>query len=168
MRDKQTTHYDTSSWSRSGLGRWRLNCPGWRNRNRRRVRGLDEAPTITNPSFGLPMSAGRGLQSAITPSPRLNNASSPWLSATCSVRKQHNAMVLTRGMQRDYDEWAKNGAKGWASPTCFRSSTTRRLEAGATSGAAPAGRYTSVGRGILIHSAAFIDAAREMVAHLAI
>src|SRR5438046_6259439 len=25
-----------------------------------------------------------------------------------------NAMVWTRGMQRDYDGWAKNGAKGWA------------------------------------------------------
>jgi choline dehydrogenase len=25
-----------------------------------------------------------------------------------------NAMVWTRGTQRDYDEWAKNGAKGWA------------------------------------------------------
>ena len=25
-----------------------------------------------------------------------------------------NALVWTRGLQRDYDEWAKNGAKGWA------------------------------------------------------
>ena len=25
-----------------------------------------------------------------------------------------NAMVWTRGMQRDYDEWAEHGAKGWS------------------------------------------------------
>jgi choline dehydrogenase len=25
-----------------------------------------------------------------------------------------NAMVLMRGMQRDYYGWAENGAKGWA------------------------------------------------------
>src|SRR6267154_1883792 len=25
-----------------------------------------------------------------------------------------NAMVWMRGMQRDYDGWAENGAKGWA------------------------------------------------------
>jgi transcriptional regulator with GAF, ATPase, and Fis domain len=32
----------------------------------------------------------------------------------CEFESSINAMVWMRGMQRDYDGWAKNGAKGWA------------------------------------------------------
>src|ERR1700736_185648 len=78
--------------------------------------GPDDAPTIAEPSIWFYNVAGPlDYHLPIVPSPRLNNrqfnmALGHVLGGGTSV----NAMVWTRGMQRDYDGWANNGAKGWA------------------------------------------------------
>jgi choline dehydrogenase len=78
--------------------------------------GPDDAPTIANPSVWFYNVGGPlDYHLPINPSPRLNNrtfymALGHVLGGGTSI----NAMVWMRGMQRDYDGWAKNGAKGWA------------------------------------------------------
>ena len=77
--------------------------------------GLDDAPTIANPSiwfynFGGPLD----YHLPVNPSPRLNNRTfNMALGHVLGGGSSINAMVWTRGMQRDYDGWAENGAKGW-------------------------------------------------------
>jgi len=78
--------------------------------------GTDDAPTILNPSVWF-YNVGGALDYhlPVTPSPRLkdrkfNMALGHVLGGGSSI----NAMVWNRGMQRDYDGWAKGGAKGWA------------------------------------------------------
>ncbi|HEV3480785.1 MAG TPA: FAD-dependent oxidoreductase [Candidatus Acidoferrales bacterium] len=78
--------------------------------------GPDDAPTIANPSVWF-YNAGGPLDYhlPITPSPRLNNRKfNMALGHVLGGGSSINAMVWMRGMQRDYDGWAKNGAKGWA------------------------------------------------------
>lgn len=80
--------------------------------------GPDDAPTIMNPSIWFYNVGGPlDYHLPVNPSPRLNNrkfhmALGHVLGGGTSI----NAMVWMRGMQRDYDGWAKNGAKGWAFP----------------------------------------------------
>ena len=78
--------------------------------------GLDDAPTIANPSIWFYNVGGPlDYHLPVSPSPRLNNR--PFNMALGHVvggGSSINAMVWTRGMQRDYDGWAENGAKGWA------------------------------------------------------
>ena len=78
--------------------------------------GPDDAPTIANPSIWFYNVGGPlDFHLPVSPSPRLNNR--PFNMALGHVvggGSSINAMVWTRGMQRDYDGWAKNGAKGWA------------------------------------------------------
>src|ERR1700681_2686097 len=78
--------------------------------------GPDEAPTIANPSIWF-YSVGGPLDYhlPIDPSPRLNNRKfNMALGHVVGGGSSINAMVWMRGMQRDYDGWAENGAKGWA------------------------------------------------------
>jgi choline dehydrogenase len=75
-----------------------------------------------------------------------------------------NAMVWTRGMQRDYDGWAENGAKGWAFADVlpvFKSQEDWEAGANAWRGA---GGPIHIRRPKNPHptAPAFIDAAREM------
>jgi choline dehydrogenase len=78
--------------------------------------GPDDAPTIANPSVWFYNVGGPlDYHLPINPSPRLSNrkfymALGHVLGGGASI----NAMVWARGMQRDYDGWAKNGAKGWS------------------------------------------------------
>jgi choline dehydrogenase len=78
--------------------------------------GADDAPTIANPSVWFYNVGGPlDYHLPINPSPRLNNrtfymALGHVLGGGTSI----NAMVWARGMQKDYDGWAKNGAKGWS------------------------------------------------------
>jgi choline dehydrogenase len=78
--------------------------------------GPDEAPTIVNPSIWFYNVGGPlDYHLPITPLPQLNNRNLNMpLGHVLGGGSSINAMVWMRGMQRDYDGWAKNGAKGWA------------------------------------------------------
>jgi choline dehydrogenase-like flavoprotein len=78
--------------------------------------GPDDAPTIMNPSIWFYNVAGPlDYHLPIAPSPRLNNRKfNMALGHVLGGGTSINAMVWIRGMQRDYDRWAENGAKGWA------------------------------------------------------
>jgi len=78
--------------------------------------GPDDAPTILNPSIWFYNVGGPlDYHLPIAPSPRLNNRKfNMALGHVLGGGTSINAMVWMRGMQRDYDGWAKNGARGWA------------------------------------------------------
>ena len=78
--------------------------------------GLDDAPTIANPSIWFYNVGGPlDYHLPVVPSPRLSNRKfSMALGHVLGGGTSINAMVWCRGMERDYDRWAKNGAKGWA------------------------------------------------------
>src|SRR5271169_4301791 len=78
--------------------------------------GPDDAPTIMNPSIWFYNVGGPlDYHLPVTPSPRLNNRTfNMALGHVLGGGTSINAMVWMRGMQRDYDGWAENGAKGWA------------------------------------------------------
>src|SRR5215471_10303757 len=78
--------------------------------------GPDDAPTIMNPSVWFYNVGGPlDYHLPVSPSPRLNNRTfNMALGHVLGGGSSINAMVWMRGMQRDYDGWAENGAKGWA------------------------------------------------------
>jgi choline dehydrogenase len=78
--------------------------------------GPDDAPTIANPSIWFYNVGGPlDYHLPLTPLPQLNNRTfNMALGHVLGGGSSINAMVWTRGMQRDYDGWAANGAKGWA------------------------------------------------------
>jgi choline dehydrogenase len=78
--------------------------------------GSDDAPTIANPSIWFYNVGGPlDYHLPINPSPRLNNRKfNMALGHVLGGGTSINAMVWMRGMERDYDGWAKNGAKGWS------------------------------------------------------
>jgi choline dehydrogenase len=78
--------------------------------------GPDEAPTIANPSVWFYNVGGPlDYSLSVSPSPRLNNRKfNMALGHVVGGGSSINAMVWTRGMQRDYDGWAEGGASGWA------------------------------------------------------
>ncbi len=78
--------------------------------------GPDDASTIANPSIWFYNVGGPlDYHLPVTPSPRLNNRKfNMALGHVLGGGSSINALVWTRGMQRDFDGWAKNGAKGWA------------------------------------------------------
>jgi choline dehydrogenase len=78
--------------------------------------GVDDAPTIANPSVWFYNVGGPlDYHLPVSPSPRLNGRQfNMALGHVVGGGSSINAMVWTRGMQRDYDGWAANGAKGWA------------------------------------------------------
>jgi choline dehydrogenase-like flavoprotein len=78
--------------------------------------GPDDAPTIANPSIWFYNVGGPlDYHLPVAPSPRLNNrVFNMALGHVLGGGSSINAMVWTRGMQRDFDGWAENGAKGWS------------------------------------------------------
>ena len=78
--------------------------------------GPDDAPTIANPSIWFYNVGGPlDYHLPVNPSPRLNNRKfNMALGHVLGGGTTINAMVWMRGMERDYNGWATNGAKGWA------------------------------------------------------
>jgi choline dehydrogenase len=78
--------------------------------------GPDDAPTIANPSVWFYNVGGPlDYHLPITPSPQLNDRKFYMaLGHVLGGGSTINAMVWARGSQKDYDGWAKNGAKGWS------------------------------------------------------
>src|ERR1700756_5785032 len=78
--------------------------------------GPDDGPTIANPSIWFyNVASPLDYHLPINPSPRLNNRKfNMALGHVLGGGSSINAMVWARGMQQDYDGWAKTGAKGWA------------------------------------------------------
>ena len=78
--------------------------------------GADDAPTIMNPSIWFYNVGGPlDYHLPITPLSQLNNRKfNMALGRVLGGGSSINAMVWTRGMQRDFDGWSKNGANGWA------------------------------------------------------
>jgi choline dehydrogenase-like flavoprotein len=78
--------------------------------------GADSAPTIGNPSIWF-YNVGSALDWSlpIAPVPQLNHRKFKMaLGRVLGGGSSVNAMVWSRGMDRDYDSWERNGAAGWA------------------------------------------------------
>jgi choline dehydrogenase len=78
--------------------------------------GNDDAPTILNPStWFYNLGSALDYHIPIQPSPRLNNRTfNMALGHVLGGGSSINALVWGRGMQRDFDGWAKNGVSGWS------------------------------------------------------
>jgi choline dehydrogenase len=78
--------------------------------------GNDDAPTILNPSIWFHNIGGAlDYKLAVTPVPQLNSRRfNMALGHVLGGGSSINAMVWARGLQRDFDGWAQNGATGWA------------------------------------------------------
>src|ERR1700730_6711497 len=77
--------------------------------------GADTAPTISNPSIWF-YNVGSPLdwKLPIAPVRQLNNRKfNMALGHVLGGGSSINAMVWSRGLERDYDAWEKSGAKGW-------------------------------------------------------
>src|SRR6202000_332750 len=77
--------------------------------------GTDTAPTIGNPSIWF-YNVGGALdwKLPIAPVPQLNNRKfNMALGHVVGGGSSINAMVWSRGMERDFDKWEREGAKGW-------------------------------------------------------
>jgi choline dehydrogenase len=77
--------------------------------------GADSAPTISNPSIWF-YNVGGPLdwKLPIAPVPQLNNRKfNMALGHVLGGGSSINAMVWSRGLERDYDAWERSGAKGW-------------------------------------------------------
>jgi choline dehydrogenase len=128
--------------------------------------GPDDAPTIANPSIWFYNVGGPlDYHLPVRPSPRLDNrAFNMALGHVLGGGSSINAMVWTRGMQRDYDGWAENGAKGWAFADVlpvFKSQEDWEGGANAWRGAGGPIRIRRP-KGPHPTAPAFIEAAREM------
>lgn len=77
--------------------------------------GADTAPTISNPSIWFYNIGGQlDWHLPIAPVAQLNNRKfNMALGRVLGGGSSINAMVWSRGLERDYDTWERNGAKGW-------------------------------------------------------
>ncbi len=128
--------------------------------------GPDDAPTIANPSIWFYNVGGPlDYHLPVKPSPRLNNRTfNMALGHVLGGGSSINAMVWTRGMQRDYDGWAANGAKGWAFADVLPVFKAQEDWEGGANAWRGAGGPIHIRRPRDPHptAPAFIDAAREM------
>jgi choline dehydrogenase len=128
--------------------------------------GPDDAPTIANPSIWFYNVGGPlDFHLPVNPSPRLNNRTfNMALGHVLGGGSSINAMVWTRGMQRDYDGWAQNGAEGWAFADVLPVFKSQEDWEGGANAWRGAGGPIHIRRPKDPHptAPAFIDAAREM------
>jgi choline dehydrogenase len=128
--------------------------------------GPDDAPTIANPSIWFYNVGGPlDYHLPVTPSPRLNNrAFNMALGHVLGGGTSINAMVWARGMQRDYDGWAENGARGWSFADVLPVFKSQEDWEGGANAWRGAGGPIHIRRPKDPHPTApsFIDAAREM------
>src|SRR6201998_118167 len=128
--------------------------------------GPDDAPTIANPSIWFYNVAGPlDYHLPIVPSPRLNNRKfNMALGHVLGGGTSINAMVWMRGMQRDYDGWATNGAKGGAFADVLPVFKSQEDWEGGANAWRGAGGPIHIRRPKDPHptAPAFIDAARQM------
>jgi choline dehydrogenase len=128
--------------------------------------GPDNAPTIANPSVWFYNVGGPlDYHLPIKPSPRLNNRELYMaLGHVLGGGSTINAMVWARGMQKDYDGWAKNGAKGWSFSDLLPVFKSQEDWEGGTNEWRGAGGPIHIRRPKDPHplAPAFLDAAREM------
>ena len=128
--------------------------------------GPDDAPTVANPSIWFYNVGGPlDYHLPVNPSPRLNNRSfNMALGHVLGGGSSINAMVWTRGMQRDYDGWAENGAKGWAFADVVPVFKSQEDWEGGANTWRGAGGPIHIRRPRHPHptAPAFLDAAREM------
>jgi choline dehydrogenase len=128
--------------------------------------GPDDAPTIANPSVWFYNVGGPlDYHLPVTPSPQLNNRKfNMALGHVLGGGSSINAMVWTRGMQRDYDGWAKDGAKSWAFADVLPVYKSQEDWEGGANAWRGAGGPIHIRRPKDPHptAPAFIDAAREM------
>jgi choline dehydrogenase len=77
--------------------------------------GADTAPTISNPSIWFYNIGGPlDWNLPIAPVPQLNNRKfNMALGHVLGGGSSINAMVWSRGLERDYEAWERSGAKGW-------------------------------------------------------
>jgi choline dehydrogenase len=78
--------------------------------------GADTAPTVSNPSVWFYNIGGPlDWKLPLAPVPQLNNRKFDMaLGRVLGGGSSINALVWARGMERDYDAWDRNGAKGWS------------------------------------------------------
>ena len=128
--------------------------------------GPDDAATIANPSIWFYNVGGPlDYHLPVNPSPRLNNRTfNMALGHVLGGGSSINAMVWTRGMQRDYDGWAENGAKGWAFADVLPVFKSQEDWEGGANAWRGAGGPIHIRRPKDPHptAPAFIDAARQM------
>jgi choline dehydrogenase len=128
--------------------------------------GPDDAATIATPSIWFYNVGGPlDYHLPVTPSPRLNHRKfNMALGHVLGGGSSINAMVWTRGMQRDYDGWAKNGAKGWAFADVLPVFKSQEDWEGGANAWRGAGGPIHIRRPKDPHPTApvFIDAARQM------
>jgi choline dehydrogenase len=84
--------------------------------------GADTAPTISNPSIWFYNIGGPlDWKLPIAPVPQLNNRKfNMALGHVLGGGSSINALVWSRGMERDYDAWERNGGKGWGFKNVLR------------------------------------------------
>jgi choline dehydrogenase len=128
--------------------------------------GPDSAPTIANPSIWFYNVGGPlDYHLPVNPIPQLNNRKfNMALGHVLGGGSSINAMVWTRGMQRDYDGWAKNGAKGWTFADVLPFYKKQEDWEGGANARRGVGGPIHIRRPKDPHptAPAFIDAAREM------
>jgi choline dehydrogenase len=128
--------------------------------------GLDDALTITNPSIWFYNVGGPlDYNLPVAPSPKLNQRKfNMALGHVLGGGSSINAMVWTRGMQRDFDGWANNGAKGWGFADVLPVFKNQEDWEGGANTWRGAGGPIQIRRPRNPHptAPAFIDAAREM------
>jgi choline dehydrogenase len=128
--------------------------------------GVDSAPTISNPSIWF-YNVGSPLDwnVPIAPVPQLNNRKfNMALGHVLGGGSSINALVWSRGMDRDYDSWESSGAAGWGFKHVLETFKSQEDWEGGANEWRGAGGPVHVRRPGTPHptAPAFLEAARQM------